>query len=397
MTKYLVLNELHPDEQPGAASIAFDYAVELAKKYQTQFVSCSRSSPTSKCENLEVIEVERKVTRTLNGYLGEIYKSAVDLLSLSRALMYFRLIKEKKPDVIWVHQIGNFIPRLILAFLPFIAPVVMTAHDYGLIVPRKLYPKDLKRDFLSNLGVKYEKPNSNLKASAMLWIKELFYASRRFLLKCYVNRVKLVCISEQQANVFRYFGFKVAAVIPNGISLCQCNTLQLPNREKHVLFLGRLNGKGLSRLLASARDSRTKLCLAGSEELDREIKSFSGEIDAKFLGKLNRPEVFREIHKSTFVYLASECFDVYPTTGLEAIRHGAIPIVSDTTGLRELVHEISPALVLDSATELVPFEKLFQMIESCNSPILEQLVKANEDVLTVGQSLERYLKEIRTY
>jgi len=392
---YLVLNDLHPEEQAGAATIAFDFAVALSREAKTQFVSTSVSSLSSKHPDLEELFIERKAHRNFPGYLGEIHKSAIDLFGISRTIRYFRIIKRKKPDRIWVHQIGIHIPRLILAFLPFIAPVVMTAHDYGLIVPRKLYPKDLSKSFLDGLGVNYATKKTNLRSKVMMKFKKLFYTARRFTLKIYLKRVDLVCISEQQAMIFRHFGYKVVAVIPNGIALCTCKDVESLSQKNQVLFLGRLNGKGLERLLASGMDSNIKFSLAGSEELSREIEKFPDWLNARFLGKLNRLEVFREIHKSSFVYLASDCFDVFPTTGLEAIRHGAYPIVSDTTGLADLTRRIHPELVMDSSKPFVLFESLFPMITSSNRIIKENLAKANDSIVTVEQSLAVYLKIIK--
>lgn len=395
--RVLILNDLHPDEQAGAASVAFDFAVALSHSVQTTFVSTSFCSSPSNHANLEVKTLQRRAWRNLPGYFGEIQKFIIDLFGFSKAIRYFAIIRGMQPDVIWVHQIGNFIPRLILAFLPRIAPVVMTSHDFGLIVPRKLYPKDLNEGFLTNLGVKFESHRSGASMPEISKTKRIFYSTRRLVLKRYLGRIDLVCISELQAQIFRHFGFHVVAVIPNGIPYCHCDDVQPRNRTNRVLFLGRLNGKGLGRLLVSATESNVKLTLAGSDELNREINSFPRQLDAKFLGKLSRSEVFREVHKAKFVYLASDCFDVYPTTGLEAIRHGAYPIVSDTTGLRDLVRRINPKLVLDSTVGQVPFESLLQIIESGDCDTKQNLDTVDASLLTVEQSLELYLKIIKAY
>jgi glycosyltransferase involved in cell wall biosynthesis len=395
--RVLILNDLHPDEQAGAASVAFDFAVALSHSMQTTFVSTSFCSSPSNHANLEVKTLQRRAWRNLPGYFGEIQKFIIDLFGFSRAIRYFGIIKGMQPDVIWVHQIGNFIPRLILTLLSRIAPVVMTSHDFSLIVPRKLYPKDLHKSFLAKLGVEFESSLSETSVPEISIIKRVFYAIRRFILKRYLRKIDLVCISDLQAEIFRHFGFHVVAVIPNGISYCQCDDVQSLNRTGQVLFLGRLNGKGLGRLFISAIESHVKLTLAGSEELSREINSFPRQLDAKFLGKLSRSEVLREIHKTKFVYLASDCFDVYPTTGLEAIRHGAYPIVSDTTGLRDLVRRINPKLVLDSTVKKVALESFFQIIESSNCDTKQNLEKVDDSLLTVEQSLEMYLKIIKAY
>ena len=98
------------------------------------------------------------------------------------------------------------------------------------------------------------------------------------------------------------------------------------------------------------------------------------------------------MHKTSFVYLASDCFDVYPTTGLEAIRHGAMPIVSETTGLRDLVRLIEPTFVLDSHQNHVPIESYFRAMEARKAELYSKLEQVNESLPTVEQSLKQYLE-----
>jgi glycogen synthase len=131
--------------------------------------------------------------------------------------------------------------------------------------------------------------------------------------------------------------------------------------------------------------------LAGPEELRNVAEAFPGKLKYKYLGNLDRAQVFQEIHKVSMVYLASDCFDVFPTTGIEAIRHGAIPIVSDTTGLRELVHDISPNLVLTSSQAKIPFENYLMMIKNHKKELMGRLYQANLQLPTIDKSLKDYL------
>ena len=98
------------------------------------------------------------------------------------------------------------------------------------------------------------------------------------------------------------------------------------------------------------------------------------------------------MHKTSFVYLASDCFDVYPTTGLEAIRHGAMPIVSETTCLRDLVRLIEPTFVLDSHQNHVPIESYFKAMEARKAELYSKLEQVNESLPSVEQSLKQYLE-----
>jgi glycosyltransferase involved in cell wall biosynthesis len=394
--KVLVLNELHPDEQAGAATIALDYAMSLSKISNTVFMHTSKPSHVSKSDALQFMNVERKERRKYSGYMGELINVLTDLFGIRVAINILRHIKSQTPDLIWIHQIGNYIPRILLLLLPFIAPAVMTVHDYSFIVPRKLYPKDLDSRRLKILNVKYATQNERLMNIGIAILKRSMYGSRRFILRRYLSRVKIVCISEQQAQIYRSYGFCIYKVIPNGIAKCKCDNTASLTRLNSVLFLGRITGKGLDRLLTSTVGSEIRTVLAGGEDLKRKIDEYPQNLNVSFLGRLDRNSVFREIHQTTFVYLASDCFDVFPTTGIEAIRHGAIPIVSDTTGLRDLVHQIDPLLVLDSNQSKVPLDHFLRTLEVGGERIYQRLQRVNDQLPTVEVSLEEYLELMRT-
>jgi glycosyltransferase involved in cell wall biosynthesis len=391
MTKVLILNELHPGEQPGAATIAFDYAKALSKISQTIFFYTNKSENDSITGLLRIKGVRRNQRKHVSGYYGEFCRVLRDLLALPTAIRYLREIKSVNPNLLWIHQIGNHIPRLLLFFLPLICPTIMTVHDYSFIVPRKLYPKDLNKRHLAILGVPFFKSNQTYGNSLASTLKQFMYMLRRGILRQYCRRIRIICISQQQAQIYRIFGFKVHSIIPNGINECTCVDSHNSFSSPSVLFLGRVTGKGVERLLSSVSQLDIQLFLAGPEELRNVVDAFPGKLKYKYLGNLDRAQVFQEIHKVSMVYLASDCFDVFPTTGIEAIRHGAIPIVSDTTGLRDLVHYISPDLVLTSSQAKIPFENYLMMIKNHKKELMGRLYQANLQLPTIDKSLKEYL------
>jgi len=391
MTKVLILNELHPGEQPGAATIAFDYAKALSKMSHTIFFYTTKSENDSITGLLRIKGVRRNQRKHVSGYYGEFRRVLRDLLALPTAIRYFREIKSVNPNLLWIHQIGNHIPRLLLFFLPLICPTIMTVHDYSFIVPRKLYPKDLNKKHLQILGVPFFEGNQTYGNWLASTIKQFMYILRRGILRHYCKRIRIICISQQQAQIYRIFGFKVHSIIPNGINECTCVDSHNSFSSPSVLFLGRVTGKGVERLLSSVSQLDIQLFLAGPEELRNVAEAFPGKLKYKYLGNLDRAQVFQEIHKVSMVYLASDCFDVFPTTGIEAIRHGAIPIVSDTTGLRELVYDISPDLVLTSSQAKIPFENYLMMIKNHKKELMGRLYQANLQLPTIDKSLKDYL------
>lgn len=385
-----MLNELLPSVQPGAATIALEFAIALSKENQVLFAHSSNEVSSKTEESLQLLDLSVRRRKYPSGYFGEAVKILRDLFDIPSTYRLFKVIRLANPEIIWVHQIGNIIPRLLLFFLPLIAPVIMTTHDYGLIVPRKLYPYDLKNSQLQTLGVEFDNCKSNRVRSLHSILIKFLYGIRRVFLRIYVKNLKIVCISDLQSSIYKLFNYKVSAVIPNGISKCFCTTRKRNVNKRSVLFIGRSTGKGIERLVKSVRKQNFKLFLAGGSDLIQKVHD-SNDYGIHYLGYLTRSQVIDAIHQIPIVYVASECFDVFPTVGLEAIRHGALPILSDTTGLRDIVKKIDPKLVLTSKDELVPLEAYLDLLINEDN-LKKQLAIANEQLLTVEESLQQYLK-----
>jgi len=389
MTRILVLNELHPSEQPGAATIAYDYALGLSAQEKTVFLYTAKTSTKTTIGNLEMVSISRsaflpKLPTSVRDYA----KVFLDLLNLPRALNVLRQINSLRPDQIWIHQIGNDIPRLLVPFLSRRYKVLITLHDFGLIVPRKLYPFDLTDSNLKSLGILANRAPGFKRLKRYIKLSFFFHILRRKILKFYFRNTKLISISALQSEIYMKFGFQISGVVSNGIDFCNCNSLTSLTRNNGVLFVGRLIGKGFPRLLRSAQRDAFKLRVVG----DADIESYLSENDitrhATYMGKLSRNEVIAEMHKVMFVYVASDCFDVYPTVGLEAIRHGAIPITSNTTGIRDLVKRIDNSLILEVGEEVFSLSKLFDFFVK-NYP-KEQIEKVNSQINSVSDALEEY-------
>lgn len=203
----------------------------------------------------------------------------------------------------------------------------------------------------------------------------------------------MIGISNLQSEIYRFFRFPIRATIPNGLEECTCETSTIIREPNSILFVGRLIGKGFERLLDSVAKEGFTVYLAGGHELEKVASSHGKDLNYVFLGKLSRNEVFQTLHKVEFTYVASECFDVYPTIGIEAIRHGSIPITSETTGIRDLVRQIHPSLVFGRAPRLIPLRDLRAGIISGNF----DLSSAELQIQNTPEVVKQYLEITQTY
>lgn len=154
-------------------------------------------------------------------------------------------------------------------------------------------------------------------------------------------------ISNLQERVYANFGYRIEAVVPNGVDRCVCNS-KITRESKSILFAGRDHGKGLKQLLLALRELKGfHLHLAGSDRLLEIIAESDYRGKVTFHGKLSQKNLFELLHKIKFVSALSECFDVYPSMVLEAISHGALPLTSTRAGNSQLVEKIDPDLVLE--------------------------------------------------
>lgn len=391
--KLVVLNDLHPSELPGAATIAFDFASELSKVIDVEFWHSSsrlfsdtfEGNDYVKCRSIFFNKEASKFSDRL------IYKLYREFFSPRHFFWLLKEIFRYKPDLIWVHQIGNRFPRSIFLFLRLInLRCIVTVHDYNYLVPRKLYPND----FSNNLDLSHIQSENQacFKIKMVPSLKSLIYFSRMK-----ANNILLNCtdsvfyISDLQSMIYASNGFRSTKVINNGVDKCNCNMGEKRN-DNAVLFVGRVIGKGLDKVIEGvAKNPNLKLILVGGSDL---LEIASSKLPTKqfvYLGRLKREALYKILHEVKFTCVLSECFDVFPTITIEAIRHGSIPISTFLAGNSNYVHELNPQLVLNFDS-IPDFSKLNRIkLDKIKLRVL------NEKLPTLRDSTISYLNALNTF
>lgn len=345
---------MHPLQNPGAASIAYSLAAEAPIEWDVEYW-CGWKFTKHQSEislvNTKIFKVndirEKKRLESLPRRLwGEFFPGKVFWWFV------FNLIKSR-PDVLWVHQIGIRFPRSIFVFTKlFGIKTICTVHDFGLILPRKLYPRDLGvRDsevdnFIDQLQ-SFSNDKRRFKFSGVEY--SVVLRMRLAVVRTLTGMCsQLIFISPMQQEIYSCFGFKSKIVIANGVEPCECQEILEERFPNSILFAGRATGKGFEQLLtALVKHPEIHLHLAGGPELKFQAERFLETTRFSYHGMLNKNEIQNLLHSVEMVSVASECFDVYPTITLEALRHGSVPITTKVTGNSPLVSLISPQLVLE--------------------------------------------------
>ena len=374
--KIVVINELLPTEQPGAASIAFRIFNQLNFEYSAQYWST-----TIKVDGFDEDKTSQRIlkiseTAARRSSLGLSNKLRCEYLGLSPLIWLYRKVKSEKPSIVAVHQIGNRIPRTAIALLSLMhIPIVCTLHDFGWLVPRKLFPEDLNiaaSDLLSasHSQISFEMKNK-LKRKTGEYFKHYIVQLRLSINRMILNRcASVIAISDLQAEIYRSFGFRIDEVIPNNVEKCVCVIPSQEQRQnKILLFAGRAYAKGLDQVFELVKSNPgVDLYLAGPSELAQRAKNLLGSEQFSYFGNLDAEDLFKLLHKVGFVAVLSECFDVYPTISLEAISHGALVLTNRNTGNSDLVESIDPKLLVSEMSNL-DYQLLQKSADSIRSSI----------------------------
>ena len=350
--KIVILNDLHPIEFPGAATIAHRFAKEASKSQLVEYW-------TSSADSSNLIKSELISEKIFKASLAQItridssFRSKViaEFFSIRSTCWYIKNLFRFKPDIVWIHQIGSRFPRtVILINKLFRVRTLITLHDFSLVVPRKLFPYDLGLknhevdsfliDFMGNSF------NSSLKLKLDEPIRfKIIYRLRIGVLRIlYRLPDDVVAISSLQAKLLMSFGFKISGEITNGVDKCRCP--KQTRMKKAILFAGRPNAKGLEHLVQAVATSDWHLHLAGPTRLDEIAKQTLLQSQYTYHGALNSPELFELLHQVQAVAVLSACFDVFPNITIESLRHGTLVITTLATGNSDLVRKISKDLLI---------------------------------------------------
>jgi glycosyltransferase involved in cell wall biosynthesis len=360
----VVLNDMHPDDFPGAASIAYSHSKYLSTKFHISFWHTTLDSGGISSDGLlEIRSIHRNryLDRFLRKYMAT--RLLTEFTSFLLLLKLTYLFLRNRPKLVWVNQIGVRFPQTITLIISLLGiSIVQTFHDFGVISPRKLYPKNI-------LG------NDVIKLSDNRIINGI-YSLRRYSLIYLANKnYQNICISEMQASIYKRAGVRNISIIPNGIEFCSCQEpIVKVNKQNEILFAGRSTGKGFERIcLVVGNNPNWKLLIAGNDDLADTAKKYLQSSQYDFLGFLTPVDLFSHIHRAKLVSVISECYDVYPTIALEALMHNSKVLVTESTGVANLFRSLGYGAVVDSSDTFLDLDMLFNNVDKERQYSLSQI------------------------
>lgn len=251
-------------------------------------------------------------------------------------------LKRFKPDIAHVHNFFFiFSPKIFLAFSEENIPVVVTLHNYRLVVPcsQMIYkgkPCEIclgKNPWRIILKRCYK--NSFF---ASLFRYRFYYQSQRnHNWWSYIN--KFIALSNNGKNIL------VKGGLPANKIVVKPNFINDPLPERIIegygaLYIGMITEeKGLRELVTEWQEINYPLKIIGSGQLREELLIINKNSLVKFVGLLPRERVIEELGQCAFVVVPSKWHEAFGLVNIEALSMGKPVIASKKGAMLDILEE----------------------------------------------------------
>lgn len=357
-----------------------------------------------KVRGLEVHRFSRSSEEIETAKLGKIPAFFSGIHNPFSRRSFGRFLREKRPDVVHIH---NLYPLISPSILPECTaqniPVVMTVHNFRLACPNGLL---LSHDEICHRclgGREYWCVLRNCESSIF---KSTGYAIRTAaarILRRYYNHVNhFICLSDFQKDLLVKEGLPAdrVTVLPNPTRTLGYDKKMDPGQEHsgmtgggYVAYVGRISPEKdvLTLIEAARRLGDLQFKFAGS------YHSMPGVLKQKpdncaFLGQLDSEALAQFYRDARMVIFATRCYEGFPTVLMEAMSHSLPVVCSRIGGLPEIVADGKTGLLYEpgNAGELADrILMLWQDPELC-----QRLGEAGRQKVREGYAAERLLDRL---
>jgi glycosyltransferase involved in cell wall biosynthesis len=307
-----------------------------------------------------------------------------------------RFLREKRPDVVHIH---NLYPLISPSILPECTaqniPVVMTVHNFRLACPNGLL---LSHDEICHRclgGREYWCVLRNCENSIF---KSTGYALRtaaaRVLRRYYDHVNHFICLSVFQRDLLIKEGLPAdrATVLPNPVSISS-GMLRENESGGYVAYVGRFSPeKDILTLIESARrlgDLQFKF--AGSYYRMPEVIKQKPD-NCEFMGQLDSEALAQFYRDARMVVFATRCYEGFPTVLLEAMSHGLPVVCSRIGGLPEIVEDGKTGLLYEPGNAGELADRILMLWS--DSALCQKLGEAGRQKVREGYAAESLLDRL---
>lgn len=333
--RFLMVSCFYPPYHVGGACMHVYYLANLlARKghkvdvlYSSDCYRLIRKNPTGKYLNHDNVRL-----MDINTSLGKFEPLLSYMFAKSSSMI--KKVLTGKYDIIHYHNISLFGPKV---FEFGKAKKIYTAHDHWLFCPlNDLYRKGrvCSHKQCNTCAITSKRPPQ-------------FWRSSKLMKKALENLDAVICPSRYMADFLGNNGLKNNFfIVPNFVPK---SNKQIFAKEGFYLYAGMLEEfKGIKELIATFKENRRTLIIAGEGSLSGYVKKQKSE-NIKYLGWVDKKKLDRLYSSSKAVILPSKCPENSPNVILEAMALGTPTIGSNIGGIPEILEEIDRNLVFDNS------------------------------------------------
>jgi len=326
----------------GAEKVAWDLAKSLSKKNEVFVLTFGKKNSFEMIDNIGVYFIRR----TNHGLWYYMTLGRIDIL---------RIYNKIQPDVIHSHM--HSIITFVLRFKK--ANKILTLHNSKFEFYNKTIIQKLKHNLI---------------------VKKSF------------KKYKITTVSKHMQKYLVDYLKKDVIHIPNGIDSKQFYRKNVINREKIILYVGRLEEfKGVRQILEASKILKEyKFQFIGLGT----YFNFYQSKNVHFLGR-KKPHELIDYYNKSFISIFPSKYENFPLVGLEAMACGSIVLASDIDGFREYINNGENGFLAELKTPSIIAEKIIDIARLKDV----DLIRHNAQKSVVQYDLEnvtnQYLKIIK--
>ena len=282
-----------------------------------------------------------------------------------------KVLKEYKPDIVQIHTMYELSPSVL--FLLHKYPTVLTVHGAEDFIKSYLH-----WSFPSSFFI-----NGEIDVKKLTFIGKLHYWYRVFIgmpiYKIGLRNVnKFVVFSEYMKKVLKNEGID-AVCVKNATKLFE--EKPLPEKNNTILYVGRLEKiKGVQYVIKAVsfikeKNSDIKFVIAGTGEYEEELKKLVNKMrlenNVKFLGRINREDLYDEYKKTTLVVVPSVWPEPFGKVGIEAMSVGRPVVATCVGGILEWLKDGETGYLVKPQDPQDLAEKIIRLLN--NKELLEKM------------------------
>lgn len=283
-------------------------------------------------------------------------------------------LKKFKPDIAHAHNFFFiFSPKIFLAFWEEKIPIVVTLHNYRLVVPcsQMIYKGKPCEICLGKnpWRIIFKRCYKNSFFASLFRYRFYYRSQKRHNWWSFID--KFITLSNKGREIL------VKGGLPANKILVKPNFIHDPRPKENskgygALYIGMITEeKGLRELVVEWQEIKYPLKIIGSGPIREELITINKNSDVKLVGLLTREKVMEELGKCAFVVVPSKWHEAFGLVNIEAFSMGKPVIASRKGAMLDIIEDGKNGIFFDISIKGDLKEKVKSLID--DNDLLNQM------------------------